>query len=71
MATLFPASTQPTCQLLDAGAGVGALTCAFLDRWTGAKDLKFRSVEVHAYEIDDILREHLKETLRNTPTSCL
>jgi adenine-specific DNA-methyltransferase len=63
MASLFPASTQATCQLLDAGAGVGALTCAFLDRWTGGEGLQFRSVEVHAYEIDDIFREHLKQTL--------
>ncbi|ECE5701202.1 SAM-dependent methyltransferase, partial [Salmonella enterica] len=33
MASLFPSSTLQTCRLLDAGAGVGALSCAFLDRW--------------------------------------
>ncbi|EFY9980430.1 SAM-dependent methyltransferase, partial [Shigella boydii] len=33
MASLFPPSTLQTCRLLDAGAGVGALSCAFLDRW--------------------------------------
>lgn len=33
MAGMFPPSTLQTCRLLDAGAGVGALSCAFLDRW--------------------------------------
>ena len=32
MASLFPPSALSTCTLLDAGAGVGALSCAFLDR---------------------------------------
>lgn len=44
MASLFPPSTLPTCRLLDAGAGVGALSCAFLDRWT-AGGFGFESVE--------------------------
>jgi len=30
MASLFPAGSLHTCRLLDAGAGRGALTCAFL-----------------------------------------
>lgn len=62
MASLFPASTLQTCRLLDAGAGVGALSCAFLDRWvTGGFD--FSSVEVTAYEIDDTLRGYLAQHL--------
>lgn len=49
MASLFPPSTLQTCRLLDAGAGVGALSCAFLDRWvTGG--FGFESVEATAYE---------------------
>lgn len=32
MASLFPTSDIDACILLDAGAGLGALTCAFLDR---------------------------------------
>ena len=52
MASLFPASTLQTCRLLDAGAGVGALSCAFLDRWT-AGGFAFETVEATAYEIDD------------------
>lgn len=62
MASLFPPSTLQTCHLLDAGAGVGALSCAFLDRWvTGG--FSFEKVEVTAYEIDENLRGHLERHL--------
>ncbi len=62
MASLFPASSLQTCKLLDAGAGVGALSCAFLDRWvTGGFD--FGAIEATAYEIDDKLRGHLVQHL--------
>ena len=56
MASLFPASTLKTCVLLDAGAGVGALSCAFLDRLAAADGLQFEKTEIEAYEIDDTLR---------------
>jgi predicted RNA methylase len=36
MASLYPPCALTTCTLLDAGAGVGALTCAFLDRWVAS-----------------------------------
>ncbi|MBI5450144.1 MAG: Eco57I restriction-modification methylase domain-containing protein [Gammaproteobacteria bacterium] len=62
MASLFPASTLKTCTLLDAGAGVGALSCAFLDRWAMG-DFGFAKVEAYAYEIDPALRIHLAQTL--------
>ncbi|MHB8580509.1 MAG: Eco57I restriction-modification methylase domain-containing protein [Ignavibacteriaceae bacterium] len=62
MASLFPPSYMETCRLLDPGAGLGALSCAFLDRWV-AGDFGFRSVEATAYEIDDTLREHLVQHL--------
>ncbi|TFH72377.1 SAM-dependent methyltransferase [Gammaproteobacteria bacterium LSUCC0112] len=62
MANMFPASNIKNCRLLDAGAGVGALTCAFLDRWLQG-GFKFDSIEVTAYEVDEALREHLKEHL--------
>ena len=46
MASLFHRAPGP-CRLLDAGAGVGALSCAFLDRWvTGG--FGFSSVEATA-----------------------
>lgn len=62
MASLFPASSLRTCRLLDAGAGVGALSCAFLDRWV-AGDFDFSAIEVTAYEVDSNLCEHLARHL--------
>jgi len=60
MAALFPDGPGPR-RLLDAGAGLGALTCAVLDRWQD------REAEVEAYEIDNRLREHLAATLAGYP----
>lgn len=65
MASLFPPSTLQTCTLLDAGAGVGALSCAFIDRWTMGQGFNFDSIELQAYEIDNALREHLEDTVGN------
>lgn len=49
MASMFPPSNKQTCRLLDAGAGVGSLSCAFLDRWAeGGLGFDFESVEVAA-----------------------
>ena len=62
MAEMFPASDVQTCKLLDAGAGVGALSCAFLDRWVKG-GFGFNAVEATAYEIDDTLRGHLARHL--------
>jgi adenine-specific DNA-methyltransferase len=62
MAGLFPPSSIPVCRLLDAGAGLGALTCAFLDRWR-AGGFDFSKVEATACEFDDSLRSHLEATL--------
>jgi len=62
MASLFPASDLKTCRLLDAGAGLGALSCAFLDRWVHG-GFQFQEVQAFAYEIDDRLRAHLTEHL--------
>jgi adenine-specific DNA-methyltransferase len=62
MASLFPRGTADACRLLDAGAGMGALSCAFLDRWTSG-GFDFASVDVTAYEIDEKLRPHLARHL--------
>jgi adenine-specific DNA-methyltransferase len=62
MASLFPTSDLKTCRLLDAGAGVGALSCAFLDRWVNG-GFQFQEVQAFAYEIDDKLRGYLTERL--------
>jgi len=62
MASLFEDRPLRVCRLLDPGAGMGALSCAFLDRWA-AGELRFDSVELHAYELDPKLRILLSETL--------
>ena len=41
MASMFPQYTLSECTLLDAGAGVGALSCAFLDRWAASDGFSF------------------------------
>jgi tRNA1(Val) A37 N6-methylase TrmN6 len=63
MASLFPATDLQSCRLLDPGAGFGALSAAFLDRWAGADGLSFQKVEVETYEIDEVVRNHLAATL--------
>jgi len=57
MASLFSYNGQ--ARLLDAGAGVGSLTSAFLDKALQ----KETAVDVEAWEIDDILGCYLKNTL--------
>jgi tRNA1(Val) A37 N6-methylase TrmN6 len=57
MAGLFSQRTG-AIRLLDAGAGVGSLTAAFLNRW-GSDE-----VRVTVYEIDGTLARYLRETLR-------
>ncbi len=62
MAKLFPKSTIRKCRLLDAGAGLGALSCAFLHRWA-IGGFPFAGVEVTAYEIDPAIRSYLTKAL--------
>ncbi len=61
MASLFPDATGD-CRLLDAGAGIGSLSAAFLDRWQSG-GFNFRRVVVDAFEIDPDLTVELSETL--------
>ncbi len=61
MAGLFPDSSG-SCRLLDAGAGIGSLSSAFLKRWRNG-ELNFERVELDAYEIDPSLLPYLAETL--------
>jgi hypothetical protein len=68
MAGLFPPSALHTCALLDAGAGVGSLTCAFLDRWASSDGFCFRNAQIDAYEIDPALRAHIERALANYPS---
>ena len=61
MAGLFPPA-DGNCRLLDAGAGIGSLAAAFLERWRSGV-LRFQNVEIDAFEIDDSLHTHLAQTL--------
>ena len=61
MAGLFPDNIG-TCRLLDAGAGIGSLSAAFLDRCR-AGELNFQRVELDAFEIDTALHVHLSQIL--------
>lgn len=56
MASLF-SSPSKTIQLLDAGAGTGSLTSAFLDRFQSS------TTSVEAWEIDPLLKVHLANAL--------
>lgn len=64
MASLLSSSSLKVARLLDAGAGVGSLSAAFLDRWSSG-EFPFKRVELTAYEIDDTLRRHLSRALDN------
>lgn len=61
MASLFPDSNGH-CRLLDAGAGIGSLSDAFLERWQ-AGGFHFQRVELDAFEIDVSLHFYLNKTL--------
>ncbi len=61
MASLFP-DGEGVCHLLDAGAGIGSLSAAFLDRWRDDR-FRFEQVLVDAFELDSALTEHLAQTL--------
>lgn len=58
MASLF-SERKGAVRLLDAGAGVGSLTAAFIDRWGT------NAVSLSAYEIDSTLASHLRKTLKS------
>lgn len=62
MAGLFP-DGKGRCRLLDAGAGIGSLSAAFLERWR-AGGLHCHEVEVDAFEVDHALAAHLAQTLQ-------
>lgn len=61
MASLFPAGNG-CCRLLDAGAGIGSLSAAFLECWRSGS-FHFQTVELDAFELDHELIRHLSNTL--------
>ncbi len=62
MVDLFERNDNPNCRLLDPGAGEGALSDAFLERWA-RQDFGFETVAVDAFEIDGLLYSSLNQTL--------
>jgi adenine-specific DNA-methyltransferase len=62
LTNLFP-DARGNCRLLDAGAGIGSLSAAFLERWENQKGFEFEQVDMDAFEIDDTLHIHLVQTL--------
>jgi adenine-specific DNA-methyltransferase len=62
MAGLFPEG-EGECRLLDAGAGIGSLSAAFLDRWRNG-GFQFQRVQVDAFELDHDLVAYLSKTLQ-------
>lgn len=61
MADCFP-DGQGECRLLDAGAGIGSLAAAFLER-RRREGFGFAKIALDAFEIDSTLHPALKETL--------
>jgi adenine-specific DNA-methyltransferase len=68
MASMFVADSEHL-SLLDAGAGVGSLTAAFVSEIC-ARRRRPSSIHVTAYEIDESLAEYLKSTLDQCRTVC-
>lgn len=62
MAGFFESRGQNACRLLDAGAGIGSLSAAFLDRVLRG-ELVFERIETDAFELDADLLPHLSQTL--------
>jgi adenine-specific DNA-methyltransferase len=63
MASLFP-EENGICRLLDAGAGIGSLSAAFLERWR-LGEFRFDCVDVDAFELDSSLHKQLYQTLQS------
>ncbi|MGO4548089.1 Eco57I restriction-modification methylase domain-containing protein [Paenibacillus sp. 2TAB23] len=61
MASLFDKQTMTSPKILDAGAGIGVLTSAFLDRLVTEK--LSDTANVNVVEIDEILRTRLMSSL--------
>lgn len=62
MANLFTSKNIRDCRLLDAGAGIGSLSSAFLERCIAA-ELNFKKIEVTAFELDSLIHEALNNSL--------
>lgn len=64
MADLFVPTDISRARLLDAGAGMGSLSCAFLDRFIEG-NLGIKEIDLTAYELDIYLHTLLENHLRH------
>ena len=69
MASLFEDSRREI-RLLDAGAGVGTLTAAFVEA-VCRRDIRPRTISVVAYELEPLLAEYLASTMVECQERCL
>ena len=60
LASLFP-GLPPDTRLLDAGAGKGALSAAFVELWE--KSSRAAGLVVHAYEVDEFVLGELRDVV--------
>jgi adenine-specific DNA-methyltransferase len=68
MASLF-SNAKGDVSLLDAGAGVGSLTAAFIDKVCSQTN-KPNAIQVSTYEIEAVLVDYLEQTLKDACQSC-
>ncbi|HLI34203.1 MAG TPA: hypothetical protein VKW70_04095 [Terriglobia bacterium] len=68
MASMFDAKIEQIT-LLDAGAGVGSLTAAFVSEIC-SRSAKPKSIHATVYEIDPLLVEYLRDTLTQCHKVC-
>lgn len=68
MASMFEGQ-RDTMRLLDAGAGVGSLTAAFVGEQVH-RDVKPKNIIVTAYEVDPDMIGYLRETLESCESLC-
>ena len=62
MAGMFMPTGKDHCGLLDAGAGIGTLSVAFLEQWLLESPI-YRHIDVDAFEVDTSLHFTLSENL--------
>jgi adenine-specific DNA-methyltransferase len=56
MTSLFTSKETLECRLLDAGAGIGSLSSAFLERCIDG-GFKFKHIDVAAFELDGLIHD--------------
>jgi len=63
MASLFSQQKTENIRLLDAGAGIGSLTAAFIEEFCHRSAA--RSITATLYEIDEVMARHLPESMQH------